>query len=82
MNNRDIFLILSPLTLFLFHLLYLIFVSSDHFLNKWIDGCFTFFLALVLCNIIRARVVASKDAGEIDTDESHAPDEPGGDGKP
>ena len=58
MGNSDILRILSPLVFFVFHVIYLIVVSKDHFLNKWIDGSFTFFVALVLCNIIRARVVA------------------------
>ena len=58
MKNNDILLILSPLVFFSFHVVYLIVVSKDQFLNKWIDGSFTFFVALVLCNIIRARVVA------------------------
>jgi len=57
-KNNDILLILSPLVFFSFHVVYLIVVSKDQFLNKWIDGSFTFFVALVLCNIIRARVVA------------------------
>ena len=61
MNNRNIFRILSPLIFFCFHVIYLIVVSKDPFLNKWIDGSFTFFVALVLCNIIRARVVAKAD---------------------
>ena len=58
MGNSDILRILSPLVFFVFHVIYLIVVSKDQFLNKWIDGSFTFFVALVLCNIIRARVVA------------------------
>lgn len=72
MGNRDILRILSPLTFFLLHLIYLIAVSKEPFLNKWIDGCFTFFVALVLCNIIRARVVARADLRD-------QPDAPGGD---
>jgi hypothetical protein len=63
MNNRDIFRILSPLSLFLAHLVYLIVWSPDPFLKKWIDGSFTFFIVLVLCNVIRARVVAQ--AGQV-----------------
>ena len=61
MNNSDILRILSPLVFFVFHVIYLIVVSQDPFLNKWIDGSFTFFVALVLCNIIRARIVAKAD---------------------
>lgn len=61
MDNRAIFRILSPLIFFIFHVIYLVVVSKDPFLNKWIDGSFTFFVALVLCNIIRARVVAQTE---------------------
>jgi len=70
MNNRTRLLILSPLVLFVFHVTYLLVWSPDPFLNKWIDGSFTFFIALVLCNIIRARVVAQAD-------ENGPPDGPG-----
>ena len=62
MNNSDILRILSPLIFFVIHVVYLVGVSPDPFLNKWIDGSFTFFVALVLCNIIRARIVAQADA--------------------
>ena len=61
MNNRNILLILSPISLFVIHTIYLTGWSSDSFFNKWIDGSFTFFIALVLCNIIRARVVAKSE---------------------
>ena len=58
MHNSDIFRILSPLIIFIIHVIYLVVFSQEYFFNKWIDGSFTFFIALVLCNIIRARVVA------------------------
>ena len=61
MSNSNILRILSPLAFFLFHVIYLVAVSKEPFLNKWIDGSFTFFVALVLCNIIRARVVAQAE---------------------
>lgn len=61
MSNSDILRILSPLMFFFFHVLYLVVFSDEPFLNKWIDGSFTFFVALVLCNIIRARLVAGFD---------------------
>jgi hypothetical protein len=64
MNNSSILRILSPLIFFVFHVIYLVAVSKDPFLNKWIDGSFTFFVALVLCNIIRARVVAQAEQRE------------------
>lgn len=69
MGNTDILRILSPLIFFCIHVLYLIVVSKDPFLNKWIDGSFTFFVALVLCNIIRARIVAKADL-DIHPDDS------------
>lgn len=58
MKNDDILRIFSPLVLFILHVAYLVAVSPDPFLQKWIEGSFTFFIALVLCNIIRSRVVA------------------------
>lgn len=71
MNNSNILRILSPLFFFVIHMIYLIGLSPDPFLKKWIDGSFTFFIALVMCNIIRARIVAkierdshSEDAGD------------------
>jgi hypothetical protein len=63
-KNSEVVRILSPLLFFVFHVIYLVTSSPDPFLKKWLEGSFTFFLALVLCNIIRARVVASKDQGE------------------
>ena len=59
LGNADIARVLSPLLFFVAHVVYLAFWSPEPFLNKWIDGSFTFFVALVLCNIIRARVVAA-----------------------
>ena len=58
MNNSDILRILSPLVFFVVHVMYLVVWSPGPFPEEWIDGSFTFFLALVLCNIIRAHVVA------------------------
>lgn len=69
LHNTHIIRILSPLILFVIHVAYLVFISKDSFFNKWIDGSFSFFLALVLCNIIRARIVAvSEPADEPDED--------------
>jgi len=76
MNNRIKLLILSPLVLFVFHVMYLIVWSTDPFLNKWIDGSFTFFVALVLCNIIRARVVAQADENGPPDDSGRGQDGP------
>jgi len=64
MNNSDILRILSPLAFFLMHVAYLVGWSTDPFLMKWIDGSFTFFVSLVLCNVIRARVVAKTGLDE------------------
>ena len=51
--------ILSPLALFLAYVVYLAVWSRDPFLKRWLDGSFAFFIALVLANLIRARIVAS-----------------------
>lgn len=64
MKNSDILRMLSPLVFFLLHVIYLVFVSKDNFLNKWIDGSFTFFVALVLCNVIRSRLVAQSEQSD------------------
>jgi len=72
MGNADKIRILSPLAFFLLHVVYLTVWSPDAFLNKWIDGSFTFFLALVMCNIIRARIAARAEPGDL-------PDEAGRD---
>ena len=74
LSNADLARVLSPLLFFLAHLVYLAFWSPDPFLKKWIDGSFTFFLALVLCNLIRARVVAAAADGD---DDAGAPVDPG-----
>jgi len=59
LRRSDIARILSPMLLFFAHVIYLAIWSADSFFNKWIDGSFSFFVALVLCNIIRARVVGA-----------------------
>lgn len=71
MNNRDILRMLSPLAFFVIHVIYLIAISKDHFLNKWVDGSFTFFVALVLCNIIRSRLVAQADQSVHDDEKGN-----------
>jgi hypothetical protein len=71
MTNSQKLKILSPLIFFVFHVAYLVALSPDPFLKKWIDGSFTFFAALVLCNIIRARIVAASSAAE------ETPEDPG-----
>lgn len=58
LSNADIARVLSPLVFFGAHCIYLALWSPDPFLKKWIDGSFTFFVALVLCNIIRARLTS------------------------
>ena len=76
MNNSDILRILSPFIFFIFHVVYLIALSKDPFLNKWIDGSFTFFVTLVLCNIIRARVVAKANQIVHPDDTGNSEDSP------
>jgi hypothetical protein len=82
MSNSDILRILSPLGLFVLHVLYLVFLSQDHFLNKWIDGSFTFFVSLVLCNVIRARLVAQTSPIDPPDDTDRGDDGPEGNGTP
>lgn len=82
MNNRDILRMLSPLVFFVFHVIYLIAVSKDNFLNKWIDGSFTFFVALVLCNIIRSRLVAQSEQSDPPDDTGNDHDHPEGNSTP
>lgn len=65
---RSVIIIFSPLLIFLFHVVYLVVASPEPFFSKWVDGCLSFFLSLVLCNLIRARVAPS---GVLD-----APDTP------
>jgi len=74
MRRGDILRILSPLAFFLGHVVYLAAWSPDPFLKKWIDGSFTFFIALVLCNVIRARVVAAAHPGDEKQDKGPASD--------
>jgi hypothetical protein len=57
--------------------IYLIALSKDPFLNKWIDGSFTFFVALVLCNIIRARVVLKTEQNGTHEETGHGDNESG-----
>jgi hypothetical protein len=73
MSRGDTLRILSPLTFFLAHVVYLAGWSSDPFLKKWLDGSFSFFLALVLCNIIRARIVAAHREPADEEHEEHGP---------
>ena len=74
LSNADLARVLSPLLFFAAHVVYLALWSPEPFLNKWIDGSFTFFVALVLCNIIRARVIAAA-AGDEEGD-AGAPEGP------
>jgi hypothetical protein len=69
LRGGDLARVLSPLLFFLAHVVYLAGWSTEPFLNKWIDGCFSFFLALVLCNVIRARIAAAGDPSEHDSGE-------------
>lgn len=56
------FKILSPLIIYLFYVVYLIFFNTESFLTKWLNGSFALFLALVFCNVIRSRI-AAEDRG-------------------
>jgi len=76
MSNSNIFRILSPLLLFVAHLAYLIVLSPDPFLKKWIDGSFTFFVTLVMCNLIRARIAARAEQHEQPDDPTADQDSP------
>lgn len=80
MNNNDILRILSPLAIFVIHVIYLALFSKEQFFNKWIDGSLTFFVTLVLCNIIRARVVAKAELGCQANDLGHDDNDPGRNG--
>lgn len=82
MNNSSLLRILSPLVFFIVHVVYLVAWSRDPFLKKWIDGSFTFFVSLVLCNIIRASVVAKAEQSEIPDDPGKSPDSRGTDNTP
>ena len=82
MTNSHIALILSPLAFFLLHVIYLAVWSPDPFLNKWIDGSFTFFVALVLCNIIRARFVPAPDSTGPGEDAPPGPEDQSGGAPP
>jgi uncharacterized membrane protein len=76
MKNSDILRIFSPLAFFVFHVLYLIAVSKEPFFNKWIDGSFTFFVALVLCNVIRSRIVSKASQSDQPNDTGRGQDNP------
>lgn len=58
MSNSKILQIFSPLIFFIIHVIYLVFSSQEPLFNKWIDGSFSFFVSLILCNILRARILA------------------------
>jgi hypothetical protein len=53
----DIARIASPLAFYAIYLMYLVFFDTDPFLVKWLEGSFALFLALVMCNIIRHRLL-------------------------
>jgi hypothetical protein len=78
MRRAVVFRILSPLLFFVAHVIYLAIWSSESFFQKWIDGSFSFFLALVMCNIIRARVVAQQESAEQSDTADQGPGGAGG----
>ncbi|HEY6000495.1 MAG TPA: hypothetical protein VI078_14500 [bacterium] len=71
LSNADLARVLSPLLLFVLHAVYLAVWSREPFFNKWVDGSFSFFLSLVLCNIVRSRVVAAHAARHAAHDPAH-----------
>lgn len=68
-RRSDLLKIFSPLILYAAYLVHLVLFRHEPFLLKWLDGCFSLFLALVLCNLIRSRLhrraePPGEDAGE------------------
>lgn len=72
-TKSELLRIVSPLVLFALHLLYLAWLSPDPFITRWLEGSFTFFLALVLCNVIRARILSGRDRGDDGGEPSDRP---------
>jgi uncharacterized MnhB-related membrane protein len=60
-SAQDRFRIFSPLLGFLAYCLYLVLLSPDPFLTKWINGSFALFLALILANVIRRSLSSRRD---------------------
>jgi hypothetical protein len=55
MTKNEKITIFLPLLGFLLYVLYLVFLSPRPFLLRWIEGCFSLFVALVFCNLLRRR---------------------------
>lgn len=64
LNKYQYLRIFSPFAFFAMQVVYLVTMSPDPFLIRWIEGCFGFFLALVLANVIRARIAGPGDVPE------------------
>ncbi len=63
--------VLIPLGVYLFYLLYLVFFSANPFLIRWLEGCFSLFVALVFCNLLRKWFVdRAKEAQEAEREAS------------
>lgn len=63
--------VLIPLGVYLFYLLYLVFFSDNPFLIRWLEGCFSFFVALVFCNLLRKGFIdRAKEAQEAEREAS------------
>ena len=55
MTKREKAVIFLPLLGFMLYVLYLAFLSPKPFLMRWIEGCFSLFVALVFCNLLRRK---------------------------
>lgn len=53
---------------FLSYVVYLILFSNEPFLEKWINGSFAFFVALVLANIIKRSTLGDEETGQAGED--------------
>jgi len=62
-----------PAACFLLYVLHLAFWSPKPFLTRWIEGCFAFFLALVLALVI----LKNSPAGRAEDDDPEGPDPDG-----
>jgi len=55
MTKSEKTVIFLPLLGFLLYVLYLSLLSPKPFLLRWIEGCFSLFVALVFCNLLRRK---------------------------
>ena len=70
--------VFAPLIVFLLYAMYLLALSTKPFLVKWLEGCFSLFIALVFCNIIKKGVLdKARERRECDPDGGESPDSAG-----